>query len=683
MTDLTKSPPAAEEAAAKSSEENNTCQPVADEQPHRNQDDDNNEEQGTIVFHHGASAATVHVPPAVPASTEETRGISDGSRNSIDFSLPGAYRVDPIRPLVVDPPAPLQEEEEEEAAIPSVHEADVELTPHLHEAWVVDGDVQVAVEIICDDEPEDEHGGEQTNDTANVDEEQGLSEVDEASQDGSLYSSESESGKRVGLLKNPRHVLAVLLAIMVSGGIIAAVAISVNNKNERGEGDEATTTAEETTIPLSPPTMNEGDQVEQDALLLDNSTFSTSLGSTVIMDDGRSIYAPPMPPEISDILAVKAGLYRIGVLAPLAFSRDCSIVATSLVDEWKAIVQTIQYNESDGEWTLLGEKMDEGKTPGDRFGAFLDLSDDGAVMAVASPRDDPNKMPDAGSVRVYCRGCSDSSTSQKAWNPMGSDIHGKYDHGWFGTTLSLSADGTMVAAAASRADNEAGRVRVHRFNASDNEWKQVGSDIVGEGDMSSSHSRLTFVKMSSDGNTLAVGAHLHSTTEKDYAKAGSVRILRLNNPSTEEEEWVQVGDSIYGKADNEQYGIHPLISDDGSTIAFSGLGSNGFVAFVYRYNKELDRWAQVGGNYEKMACIRLLRDGSAAIFCSVSMSSCSVFSSDHEGSNDNWKEMTSFDAKRFIPLSFSRDDGKEVCGIVQQDIPGSDNAKFTIGMVPF
>ena len=684
MTDARKPPPpAAEKVAAKNSNENNNYQPAADEQQqprNRNQGDENDEEQGTNCNGCDDMVAVAAIDLAPPAnhlaSTEEA---SERIRRS--FLGPGAYRVDPIYPLSADHHPPLITQDPEVAEMPDasaaissvpeeLEEAEVELTPHLHEAWAVDDDVQVAVEI-CNDELID-------NRDAASDEEQNIADDDETRRQDDL-------NERKPLKNRNKHLLAVFvfLAMMVGGGIIIAVALSVN-KTEREESDEATATTAEGTTTIPPPPNEGGQEEEQDVSLLDDAASNSNLDSTLVMvmDDGSSIYAPPMPTEISDILKVKYGFYRIGILVPLAFSRNCSIVATSLVDEWSGIVQTIQYDDFDDEWALLGERMNEGNTDGDRFGASLGLSDDGTVMAVGMPRDDPNKISDAGSVRVYCRKCSNSSSSEKLWIPMGSDIHGKDEYGWFGTMLSLSADGTMIAASAPRkAANGAGRVRVHRFDVSDNEWKQVGSDILGEGDsMSIHHSRLTYAQLSADGNTIVVGAQLHSTTE--HASAGSARIFRLNNTNTEEEEWVQVGNGIYGEAKGAQFGSYPLVSNDGSTLAFSGFGDNGPFARVYSYNSEQDRWAQVGGDFQNMGCVRLSDDGKTGIFCSVSLSSCFIYSTDNDSSTDHWKEMASFDTKRFIPLSFSRDDGREVCGIVQHDVKGSDESKFSVGKVP-
>ena len=106
------------------------------------------------------------------------------------------------------------------------------------------------------------------------------------------------------------------------------------------------------------------------------------------------VHTPAIPTSVSDILAVKMAKYQSGVLSPVVFSNDCSVVALPLVTEWNAIVQTIQYDEANDEWLLLDEQLDDGNTVGDRFGASLDISEDGMVLGVAMPRDDPGGIPE-------------------------------------------------------------------------------------------------------------------------------------------------------------------------------------------------------------------------------------------------------------------------------------------------
>ena len=67
------------------------------------------------------------------------------------------------------------------------------------------------------------------------------------------------------------------------------------------------------------------------------------------------------------------------------------------------------------------------------------------------------------------------------WTQVGSDIDGEAANDYFGTSVSMSSDGTRVAIGADGNDgngNFAGHVRV--YAESGGTWTQVGSDIDGE-----------------------------------------------------------------------------------------------------------------------------------------------------------------------------------------------------------
>mmetsp|Transcript_59396 Transcript_59396/g.70811 ORF Transcript_59396/g.70811 Transcript_59396/m.70811 type:complete len:92 (+) Transcript_59396:121-396(+) len=88
----------------------------------------------------------------------------------------------------------------------------------------------------------------------------------------------------------------------------------------------------------------------------------------------------------------------------------------------------------------------------------------------------------------------------------------------------MSSDGNTLAIGAPGNDGNgilSGHVRVYKFDGSD--WTQVGSDIDGEesGDLSGGS-----VAMSSDGNTLAIGA-LGNAVNGNYSD--SVRVYKLQS----------------------------------------------------------------------------------------------------------------------------------------------------------
>ena len=114
---------------------------------------------------------------------------------------------------------------------------------------------------------------------------------------------------------------------------------------------------------------------------------------------------------------------------------------------------------------------------------------------------------------------------------IGNDINGEIANDYSGWSVSLSADGAVIAIGAtnnSANGNNSGHVRVYK-NVN-NTWTQVGRDIDGE----AAEDELGYsVSLSSDGNVVAVGAHQNLTG------SGYVRIYKNVNNT-----WTQVGSDI-------------------------------------------------------------------------------------------------------------------------------------------
>jgi hypothetical protein len=112
------------------------------------------------------------------------------------------------------------------------------------------------------------------------------------------------------------------------------------------------------------------------------------------------------------------------------------------------------------------------------------------------------------------------------WQKIGNDIDGEAWGDFSGSSVSLSADGNIVAIGAYGNDDNggsSGHVRIFQWTESTSAWTQVGADIDGEerGDKSGSS-----VSLSSDGKTVAIGSE-HNDGNGD--RSGHVRIFRWNH----------------------------------------------------------------------------------------------------------------------------------------------------------
>ena len=129
-------------------------------------------------------------------------------------------------------------------------------------------------------------------------------------------------------------------------------------------------------------------------------------------------------------------------------------------------------------------------------GYTVSLSSDGNIVAIGAHYNDGNGNK-AGHVRIY-------EYSDIYWIQMGSDIDGENADNWFGWSVSLSSDGSIVAIGAKNNDDNglwSGHGRVYEYSGGN--WVQIGNDIDGEAaqDMSG-----WSVSLSSDGSIIAIGA---------------------------------------------------------------------------------------------------------------------------------------------------------------------------------
>tara|TARA_Y100001954_G_scaffold149742_2_gene159219 strand:+ start:2633 stop:8311 length:5679 start_codon:yes stop_codon:yes gene_type:complete len=249
-------------------------------------------------------------------------------------------------------------------------------------------------------------------------------------------------------------------------------------------------------------------------------------------------------------------------------------------------VRVFKYNGS--VWNQMGNDID-GKHEGILFGISVSLSADGTIFAAGALYNSGNK----GHVRVY-------KWNDSAWNQMGNDIDGEANNNKFGWSVSLSADGTILAIGATYNDvntgnenDNTGHVRVYEWNGIN--WDQLGADIDGEA--AGDHSGYS-VSLSSDGKIVAIGAERNSGNGNE---SGHVRVYDYDenrNP-----EWKQLGSDIDGEAAGNHSGISVSLSSDGTILAVGAPYNNGPANIssighvrVYQYVSGLyaSDWVQVG-----------------------------------------------------------------------------------------
>jgi len=229
------------------------------------------------------------------------------------------------------------------------------------------------------------------------------------------------------------------------------------------------------------------------------------------------------------------------------------------------------YRNVNKSWQLIGNDID-GNASLNYFGMSVSVSFDGNIIAVGAPGNSTTGSS-SGQVRMY-------EYNFGVWTQLGNEINGESSLDGSGNSVSLSADGKVVAIGAAHNDGNgqnSGHVRVYE-NISGT-WTQVGTDINGE------HAGDAFghsVSLSSDGSVLAIGATMNYNSKG--VRSGHVRVFKNITGS-----WVQMGSDIDGVSVGEDFGLSVTVSGDGNTLAI-GRNSQFPPTYVQIYTNVSGQW---------------------------------------------------------------------------------------------
>ncbi|EDM42854.1 hypothetical protein SCB49_14765 [unidentified eubacterium SCB49] len=262
-----------------------------------------------------------------------------------------------------------------------------------------------------------------------------------------------------------------------------------------------------------------------------------------------------------------------------------------------------------------------GDTPSNQFGSNISMSSDGTVLAVSEEFSDSNGT-NAGSVTVF-------TLQGDTWVQLGQELIGEGPLDRSGSAVSISSDGSIIAIGARNNDldpndntgSRPGHARIYEFDG--NSWIQKGADIDGEGNINEFGVSLS---ISSDGSRVAVGAPFHDTGGQN---SGRVRVFDF-----EAGDWMTEGQPIDGVAPNDDLGRKVVLSGNGSIMAVGSplFDVNGVSAVgrVQMFENQNGTWIQIGSDIVGEALldfwgdqggISLSEDGSVVAISSTNFDS--------------------------------------------------------------
>jgi hypothetical protein len=245
-----------------------------------------------------------------------------------------------------------------------------------------------------------------------------------------------------------------------------------------------------------------------------------------------------------------------------AISGNGMVVATGAIFNSSAFSnagQVTVYGLANGTWGQIGTPIN-GESSGDQTGQSVSLSEDGSILAIGEPFNNDLGFT-SGQVRVF-------RNINNNWSPVGQDLMGQNATAGAGTSIDLSADGSVVAFGAPNTTVSGvlggtgftGIVEVHELQG--NTWVQKGGDINGDGTI------IKFgqsVSLSSDGNTIAIG-QTGNPAQNPATDIGRVKVYQFIG-----NQWVQVGNTIFGTATSDEFGYKVSLSASGNILA---IGTN-------------------------------------------------------------------------------------------------------------
>ena len=246
------------------------------------------------------------------------------------------------------------------------------------------------------------------------------------------------------------------------------------------------------------------------------------------------------------------------------------------------ITFTNSYNPSNNTIEQIGTDI-LGDANNDNFGMSVAISSDGKIIAAGAPMHDAdsnNSNDDTGYVKVY-------ELNGSTWTQKGNTIYGSAPQKRFGMRVQLSDDGLILAVGIVDVVNQSrGRVKIYKFE--NNDWVQVGQDIIGDG--SYDYSGTSTICLSSDGSIVAIEASRNNDNGTD---AGHIKVFQNVNDN-----WVQMGQTIYGTTAGDWFGKGLALSSDGTILAgsselndSSGIENSGETR-VFQYDGS--NWVQLG-----------------------------------------------------------------------------------------
>ena len=199
----------------------------------------------------------------------------------------------------------------------------------------------------------------------------------------------------------------------------------------------------------------------------------------------------------------------------------------------------------------------------------MDMSKDGTVIIVG----ERSALSNRGIARVF-------QYTNNAWTQLGADLSGNNASDYFGQTVAINADGTIIAVGTEGGDY----CKVFEYDVTaDGSWNQLGPDITGS-------------TTDAFGSSVSLDASGHRLATSDRNALSQYGYIEVYDYDSEGNTWIIVGSRISG-TEYTFLGQALRLSGDGSTFIAGGGGWNTFDGLVKVYKYDSGTWTQLGSTF--------------------------------------------------------------------------------------
>lgn len=229
------------------------------------------------------------------------------------------------------------------------------------------------------------------------------------------------------------------------------------------------------------------------------------------------------------------------------------------------------------QWTQLGSDV-EGQFSGGDFGNSIRMNATGSRFIVGAPTTPIDSVRAVGMVRVF-------EWRDNEWTQLGSDLLGRGYGEFFGNSVDISDDGSVIVVGSPciSVPTLPGYTAVYEWSGTD--WVKRGTDIQGEENSGNLNDAGTAVAMNADGTVIAIGASTNSNTV-EYS--GHVRVYQWDGAT-----WIQRGQDLDGTTRFSLFGTSVSLNSRGDVLAVGSAGA-GIGGEVRVFVWDGVEWTQMG-----------------------------------------------------------------------------------------